>query len=84
MIELNISTVSIVLCFLLCFCVLLFVCLVIRPLVLSVSVYATLLLLIVVLWVIATSPLRCFCIYFVFIYIPLFVIHTHASILSQQ
>nr|QXY82285.1 replication protein [human papillomavirus 31] len=79
MIELDISTVSIVLCFLLCFCVLLFVCLVIRPLVLSVSVYATLLLLIVILWVIATSALRCFC-----IYIPLFVIHTHASILSQQ
>ncbi|AAA46938.1 E5 ORF from 3863 to 4099; putative, partial [Human papillomavirus 16] len=62
-------------------CVLLCVCLLIRPLLLSVSTYTSLIILVLLLWITAASAFRCFIVYIIFVYIPLFLIHTHARFL---
>nr|QMJ53673.1 E5 [Human papillomavirus 16] len=81
MTNLDTASTTLLACFLLCFCVLLCVCLLIRPLLLSVSTYTSLILLVLLLWITAASAFRCFIVCIVFVYIPLFLIHTHARFL---
>nr|WAN40706.1 E5 protein [human papillomavirus 58] len=70
--------------FLVCFILFLCLCIFLRPLVLSISIYAWLLVLVLLLWVSVGSALRIFFCYLIFLYIPMMCINFHAQYLTQQ
>nr|AEI61515.1 early protein E5 [human papillomavirus 52]AEI61523.1 early protein E5 [human papillomavirus 52] len=69
--------------FVFCFILLMVLCAVLRPLLLSISVYAQVLVLVLLLWVSIGSPFKVFCFYLLFLYFPMFCIHCHAQYLAQ-
>nr|AEI61099.1 early protein E5 [human papillomavirus 33] len=70
--------------FVLCFILFLCLSLLLRPLILSISTYAWLLVLVLLLRVFVGSPLKIFFCYLLFLYLPMMCINFHAQHMTQQ